>query len=174
MDTHRYKIKRPFVIPFVLAVFLLVILLFMSLLHRRSAAETVVLTIFLCAALPVLGEMFYSLVTTNASGLTIRKFLRTRAIPWENINQVGLVMVRRKTYLLLTTRRGFYILSSAYGDFPRLVRDITDQVPFDRVDAEVRQQLEEGPLVNRGDVLSIWLAVILMIGLIVMKLFGVI
>lgn len=173
MDTHRYKIKLPFVVPFCLAVCLLLILMIMSFFHRRSAAETVVLAVLLCAAVPVLFEISYRLVTTDAAGITIRKFLRSRTIPWETISQVGLVIVRRKSYLLLTTRKGFYILSNSYGDFIRLVRDITDHVPPDRVDAEVRQQLED-PLINHGDVFSIWLAVILMLGLIVMKLFGMI
>ncbi len=173
MDTHYYKIKLSFAIPFGLAVCLLLVLLVMSFFYRRAAAETVVLAVLLCAALPVLFEISYRLVTTDAVGVTIRKFLRSRAIPWETISQVGLVVVRRKSYLLLTTRKGFYILSNSYGDFIRLVRDITDHVPPDRVDAEVRQQLED-PLINRGDVFSIWLAVILMLGLIVMKLFGVI
>lgn len=173
METHRYKIKLPFVIPFGLAVCLLLVLLVMSFFYRRSTAETVVLVVLLCASLPVLCEIFYRLVTTDVAGITIKKFLRSRTIPWETISQVGLVMVRRKSYLLLTTRKGFYILSNSYGDFIRLVRDITDHVPPDRVDAEVRQQLED-PLINRGDVFSIWLAVILMIGLIIMKLFGMI
>jgi len=173
MDTHHYKIKLSFTIPFCLAICLLLVLLVMSFFYRRAAAETMVLTVLLCAALPVLFEILYRLVTTDAVGVTIRKFLRSRTIPWETISQVGLVAVRRKSYLLLTTRKGFYILSSSYGDFIRLVRDITDHVPPDRVDAEVRQQLED-PLINRGDIFSIWLAVILMLGLIVMKLFGVI
>ena len=173
MDTHHYKIKLSFTIPFGLTSCLLLVLLVMSFFYRRAAAETMVLTVLLCAALPVLFEILYRLVTTDAVGVTIRKFLRSRTIPWETISQVGLVAVRRKSYLLLTTRKGFYILSSSYGDFIRLVRDITDHVPPDRVDAEVRQQLED-PLINRGDIFSIWLAVILMLGLIVMKLFGVI
>lgn len=169
MDSHRYKIKLPFLIPFGLAVGLLLVLLVMSFFYRRSAVETVVLVVLLCAALPVLGELSYRLVTIDPAGLSIRKFLRVRTIPWDLIHQVGLVMVRRKSYLLLTTRKGFYILSNAYGDFTRLVRDITDHVPPDRVDAEVRQQLED-PLINRGDVISIWLAVVLMTALIIMKL----
>lgn len=173
MEIHRYKIKLPFVIPFGLAVCLLFVLLVMSFFYRQSVAETVVLAVLLCAALPVLFEISNRVVIVEAAGLTVRKFLRVRTIPWENINQAGLLTVRRKTYLLLTTRKGFYILSNSYGDFIRLVRDITDHVPPDRVEAEVRQQLED-PLINRGGVFSIWLAVILMTALIIMKLLRII
>jgi hypothetical protein len=173
MDIHRYTIKKSFLVPFGLTVCLLVVLLFMSFFYRRSVTETVVLAVFLCAALPVLFEISYRLVTVDAAGLTVRKFLRDRTIPWESVNQVGLVVVRRKSYLLLTTRKGFYILSNSYGDFTRLVREITDHIPPDRVEAEVRQQLED-PLVNRGDVFSIWLAVIMMTALIIMKLLRII
>lgn len=173
MDIHRYKIKRSFLVPFGLAVCLLVVLFVMSFFYHRSAAETIVLAVLLCAALPVLFEISYRLVAADTGGLTVRKFLRTRTIPWESISQVGLVLVRRKSYLLLTTRKGFYILSNSYGDFSLLVREITDHVPPDRVEAEVRQQLED-PLINRGDVFSIWLAVILMTALIIMKLLRII
>ncbi|HOO40161.1 MAG TPA: PH domain-containing protein [Syntrophales bacterium] len=173
MDFHRYKIKKSFLIPFGLAVCLLAVLLCLSFLSARSTAETVVLVILLCAALPALFEISYRTVTIGADGLTVRKFLRGREIPWESIHQVGVLTVRRKCYLLLTTRRGFYILSNAYGNFIRLVQDIMDRVPPDRVEAEVRQQLEDPP-VYRGDVLSIWIAVIVITALIVMKLLHII
>jgi hypothetical protein len=173
MDSHHYKIKKSFLVPFGLAVCLLVVLFVMSFFYHPSTAETVVLAVLLCAALPVLFEISYRLVTADAGGLTIRKFLRARSIPWERINQVGFLSVRRKSYLLLSTRKGFYILSNSYENFTRLVREITDHVPPDRVEAEVRQQLED-PLINRGDVFSIWIAVIVMTALIIMKLLRII
>ena len=169
MDSKIFTIKKSFLIPFAIAVGLLGLLLVLSLFHRRSEAETWVLVVLLLAALPVLLESSYRRVTIDPDVLRIRKFFRLRIIPWETISQIGIVTIRRKCYLLLTTRKGFHILSSAYGDFFRLVREITERVPPDRVEPEIRQQLDEAP-VNRGDVLPIWIAVILMTALIVMKL----
>ena len=173
MDFHHYKIKKSFLIPFGMAVCLLVVLLCLSFFSARSSAETVVLVILLCAALPAFFEVSYRAVTIGADGLVVRKFLRVREIPWESIHQVGVLTVRRKCYLLLTTRKGFYILSNAYGNFTRLVHDIINRVPPDRVEAEVRQQLEDPPT-YRGDVLSIWIAVVSITALIVMKLLHII
>ncbi len=173
MDSHRYKIKQSFLIPFGMAVCLLVILLLLSFFSARSSIETIVLIILLCAALPVFFEISYREVKVGTDKLIIRKFFRSREIPWENIHQVGVLTVRRKCYLLLTTRKGFYILSNAYGNFIGLVHDIIDRLPSDRVEAEVRQRLEDPP-VYRGDVLSIWIAVISITALIVMKLLHII
>ncbi|MBN1547409.1 MAG: hypothetical protein JW902_12190 [Syntrophaceae bacterium] len=169
MDSKIFTIKKSFLIPFAIAVGLLVVLLVLSLFHRRSEAETWVLLVLILAALPVLVEISYRQVRIASNALSIRKFFRLRTIPWDTISQIGMVTIRRKCYLLLTTRKGFHIISSAYGDFYRLVRDITDRVPPDRVEPEIRQQIEDPP-VNRGDVLPIWIAVILMTALIVMKL----
>ncbi len=168
MDVHHYRIRKSFLIPFGIGVFLLVVMLVLSFFNRRSDAETVVLSVLLLAALPVLWELFYRRIDVGSDNLTVRKFFRTRAIPWEQINQVGIVIVRRKHYLLLTTRRGFHILSNAYEGFLDLVRDVADRVPRDRLEAEVLKHLEDPPA-SRGDVLPIWLAVILMATLIVLK-----
>lgn len=173
MDSGIFKIKKSFHVPFAIAVGLIGVLLVLSLIERRSDAETWVLIVLLLAALPVLVEISYRCVVITQDALTVKKFFRLRTIPWETINHIGMVTIRHKCYLLVTTRKGFYILSSAYGDFYRLVREITDRVPPDRVEAEIRQLLEDPP-VNRGDVIPIWIAVLLMTALIVMKLLGVI
>jgi hypothetical protein len=77
--------------------------------------------------------------------------------------------MRKRVYLLLTTTRGFIILSNAYEDFSALIRNIVAQVGPEKVEEEVRAQAER-PVRNRADVISLWFAVVVISGLIILKL----
>jgi hypothetical protein len=82
---------------------------------------------------------------------------------------LGCLILRKKVYLLLTTTKGFIILSNAYGDFSALIRSIVEQVGPEKVEEEVRA-LAESPVKNRADVISLWFAVAVIFGLIILKL----
>ena len=63
-----------------------------------------------------------------------------RAFSWEEITRVGCLTLHRKVYLLLTTVKGFFIVSNAYGEFPTLVEEIVAHVDPERVEEDVRLQ----------------------------------
>jgi hypothetical protein len=82
---------------------------------------------------------------------------------------VGCLIIRKRVYLLLTTTKGFHFLSNAYDDFSALVRNIVDHVGIDKSEEEVRHQIEN-PLKNVSDLVSMWFAVIVIAGIIIMKI----
>jgi hypothetical protein len=145
----------------------------LSLYHGTSTAELVILGITLSASLAILLECFYRFVSVGANGLIIRKFMKTKEIPWDMVHQVGMMIVRRKCYLILTTGRGFHIFSGSYGNFTELVRDVMEHVPPESVDEAVGQYLED-PAKSSGDVYSVCLAAILVLVLITMKVLRII
>jgi hypothetical protein len=61
------------------------------------------------------------------------------------------------------------ILSNAYENFSALIRNIVAQVGPEKVEEEVRA-LSEKPFRNRADVISLWFAVVVISGLIILKL----
>ncbi|MDR2860975.1 MAG: hypothetical protein LBV07_00250 [Syntrophobacterales bacterium] len=169
MDSHRYTIKRSFLISLCMVICLLVILLGLSLYYGPSDAELIVLGVTLCASAGVLLERFSRSVTVGPQGLVIRKFMKPREIPWDMVQQAGMMTFRRKCYLILTTGRGFHILSSSYGNFTDLVRNVTSRISPEFVDEAVGKYMEE-PVNGRGDVCSVCLAAIVLLALIALKL----
>ncbi len=156
-------------IPFGISTGGLLCLLVLALLCKGSGLERIFLV-----AITLITIAFFLIardrrITITDQGIVIRKFFRTKEIHRDEINHVGCVILRKRVYLLLTTTRGFMILSNAYEDFSALVRDIVAQVGPDKVEEEVRAQTEK-PVRNRADVISLWFAVVVISGLIILKL----
>ena len=173
MSSHSYTIKRAFWFSLFLTACLLAVMLGLSLYYGSSVAELIILGTLLCASAAVLLECFHRAVTVDSHGLIIKRFLKTKEIPWDMVHQAGMMTLRRKCYLLLTTGRGFHIFSSSYGDFPAFVRDVAGHVSAEFVEESVQKYMED-PIEGHGDVYSVCIAVIVMLVLITMKLFRII
>jgi hypothetical protein len=170
MYQNIYRIKRSFVIPFSIDVFLLFLLLLLSLFLKGSSLEKNVLIIIFIPVLYVYIETLYRKVQTGDQGIIIRKVLRKKELPWENITHVGALILRKKVYLLLTTVKGFYILSNAYEKYSSLIDDIIIHIDKEKVEEEVRKQLEH-PVKNISDIVMAWFTALVLLGIIAMKLF---
>jgi hypothetical protein len=171
MYQKTYKIKKSYLIALSADVILLFLLLALSLFMEGSFIEQVVLTVICIIVLLVFLESVFRKVLTGDRGILIRKYLRERNLLWEDITQVGTVVMRKRVYLLLTTIKGFHILTNAYEEFPALVRDIVDHVDKEKVDEEVRNQVEH-PIKKISDVISAWFAAIVLVVIIILKITG--
>ena len=87
------------------------------------------------------------------------------------MTHVGSLVLYKKAYLLLTTTKGFYIVSNAYADFTFLVKNLIDQVEKDRVE-ESLSVLVDVPVKRVSDIVLFWAAAVIIIGTIFIKLFG--
>ena len=173
MNSQRYTIKKSFLALLGTVTCLLGILLGLSLYYGPSPAELIVLGVISCALAGVLLECRNRSVTTGPEGIVIRKFMKSKEIPWDMIHQVGMMNVRRKRYLILTTGRGFHFFSASYGNFAELVRNVANNVSPELVDEAVREYMED-PEESRGHLASVSLAVILVLALIAMKILRII
>jgi hypothetical protein len=169
MSSKIFKIRPVLLIPFAVNIFLLFILLCLSIFYKGSFLERIVLAVLFIPVLAFFLEAISRSAATSGQGLTIRKFLRKRDLRWEDITHVGCVIIRKKVYLLLTTTKGFHILSNAYDQFSTLVREIADHVGADKTEEEVRNQIET-PVKSVSDVISMWFAVMVIAGIILMKI----
>src|SRR3990172_658927 len=115
-------------------------------------------------------EVFSRQVYVRQDGLKIKKFLREKDLSWEEITHLGCVVIGKKAYALLTTTKGFYILSNNYERFFDLLDGLVKRLGEERVDGEVRN-LSGHPLKNSRPARSIWLILIVIIVVSVMRLF---
>ena len=132
MSSKIFKIRQALLIPFAINTGLLLILLCLSIFFKGSPIERIMLTVIFIPTLIFFLEAANRTATMGEQGIILRKFLRKRDLRWEDITHVGCLIIRKRVYLLLTTTKGFHILSNAYDDFSVLVRNIVDHVGIDK------------------------------------------
>jgi hypothetical protein len=165
-----YRIRRSFLIPFFADSVLLFSLLLLSYFLGGSKLERILLTAIFIPVLYVLFESAFRMVRTGDQGIMIRKFMRRKELRWEDITHIGALILRNRVYILLTTVKGFYILSNAYENFSFLVGDLASHMDNEKVEEEVRRQIEH-PAKNTSDIIMTWFTAVVLAGIIMIKLF---
>ena len=156
-------------IPFTVDVVLLVFLFILSFIYKSLPFERIALAVILLPVIYAYIEVFFREVTVGPEGLLIKKFMRRKALFWEDITHVGLLVLGKKVYVLLTTVKGFHILSNAYERYICLFEDLIGHLDKDKVDQEVRMQIEHA-VAYRSDIIGAWFAAAAISGIIFMKL----
>jgi hypothetical protein len=165
---HLHRIKNALLIPLGLDVVLLFSLFLMALFLNGDTAERLVFALFFLPACYLFLECLRRRVTVAEGGLVIRKLWSEKTISWDEITHVGGLTLHKKVYLLLTTVKGFFIVSNAFEGFPALAEEIVAHVGLEKVEEEVR--LQSGRLVaGVAHIASAWIAAAAMIGIILLK-----
>ncbi|MDD4356724.1 MAG: hypothetical protein PHN98_05680 [Smithellaceae bacterium] len=160
-----YKIQKDFIIPFLTAVVLLFVLLVLSLFSDESW-EKILLACFFIITMMIGIEALEREVAVSENGLRIRKFFRTKKFTWAEITHLGVVIVHNKAYFLLTTTRGFYILSNLLEDHTTLIRFLAGKLGDEKVEVEVKNYLEHS--VRRTSLIVLTWVVVLIIAAIIL------
>jgi len=156
-------------IPFTVDVVLLVLLFILSFIYRSLPFERIALVLILLPVIYAYLEAFFREVTVGPEGLLIKKFLRRKALSWEDISHVGLLVLGKKVYILLTTVKGFHILSNAYESYTSMLAELIGHLDKDKVEQEVRMQIEHA-VIYRSDIIGAWFAAAAISGIIFLKL----
>ncbi len=128
----------------------------------------VLLVIFLIN-LPVLVDLAGRRIVVDDNRIVIWKFFRRRELAWPEITLAGGLTFKTKAYLLLTTTKGFHIISNSYENFPQLIRRISTSLAPERLEAEALADLEK-PRFNLLPVVAAWMAAVIIAFLIYLKL----
>ena len=171
MYQNVYRIRRSFLFPFFVDFILLFFLVLLSYFLGGSNLERILLTAIFIPVLYVLFESSFRMVQTGDQGIMIRKFMRKKELRWEDITHIGALILRKRIYLLLTTVKGFYILSNAYEKFSALVSDLVGHMDNEKVEEEVKRQMEH-PAKNMSDIIMTWFTAMVLAGIIIIKLFA--
>jgi hypothetical protein len=105
-------------------------------------------------------------------GVALRRLWKEKRVPWEGITHIGGLSLHKKVYLLLTTVRGFFIVSNAYEGFPELTEEVVSHVDPDRVEEEVRRQAGCSPS-GIAHIAMAWIAAVFMAGIILIKMLAI-
>ncbi len=170
MSQRDYTIRKALLIVLGLDALLLFCLLLIALFLEGGATEKLIFTLFFLSALLLFLECVFRRVTMTEEGLAIRKLGRTKAFSWGEITRVGSLTVHRKVYLLLTTVKGLFIISNAFGGFSKLVEEIVARVKPERVEEDVRPQAVNART-GIATLVPAWVAAVFMMVMILMKLF---
>ena len=171
MYQNVYRIRRSFLFPFFVDFILLFVLLLLSYFMGGAKLERILLTAIFIPVLYVLFESSFRMVQTGDQGVMIRTFMRKKELRWEDITHIGALILRSRAYLLLTTVKGFYILSNAYEKFSTLVSDLVSHMDNEKVEEEVKRQIEH-PAKNMSDIIMTWFTAMVLAGIIIIKLFA--
>jgi hypothetical protein len=169
MLQHVYTIRRAFLIPLGVDAFLLFFLFGISLSLPGSTTERLVFAIFFFPSLYLFLECFFRRVTVDEGGIVLRRLWREKRVPWEGITHVGGLSLHKKVYILLTTVKGFLIVSNAYGRFSDLAAEIVSHVDLINVEEEVRLPAGRSPS-GIAHIAMAWIAAVFMVGIILIKM----
>lgn len=163
-----YKIKKAFMIPFITAVVLLFVLLGLSFFSGQRW-EQILIAVLWVTMLGIAVEALEREFAVSENGLRIKKFFRIKNFTWAEITHMGVVVMRNKAYFLLTTTKGFHILSNLLQDHTNLIRYLADKLGDEKVEAEVKNYLE-APVERTSLIVVTWIALIIIIAIIISKL----
>lgn len=168
MSETVYKIRRAFLIP-LLAIVVLLFLLFVISLINRQGWEIVALAILFFASLFAGVDMVKKEIVANDQGLKISKVFRGKEFSWTEITHLGVVVLKKKVYFLLTTTKGFYIFSNLLENHALLVRFLADKLGEEKVEGEVNKYLDH-PLERLALIVMSWVAVGVIIAAIILRM----
>lgn len=169
MSQRVYTIRKAFLVPLGIDALLLFSLLVISLLLKGSTTERLVFAFFFFPSGYLFLECFFRRVTVDDGGIALRRLWREKRVPWDGITHVGGLSLHKKVYLLLTTVRGFFIISNAYEGFSGLTEEIVSHVDPSRVEEEAR--LQAGRTSSAiAHIAMAWVAAVFMAGIILIKM----
>jgi len=170
MTETAYRIRRSFTIPLAIDVLLLFVLLALSLAVKGSVTERLVLAGFFTVSLLIMIEAMSRRIVITEGGVVLKKLLKTKELFWSDITHVGCLSLRSKVFILLTTKKGFHIVSNAYEPFAPLVQSIVNHLDTEKieVEGEARVQMDK-PTKNLSDLIAAWVAAVVLSGIIYLK-----
>jgi hypothetical protein len=168
----RFTIRKAFLIPLGLLLGLTLLLWVVVVQQGQPTSKVVILGLIILPMAILFLESLFRRAEIDEQGVMVAKFLRKRAIAFADVTGIDTLQVRKRAFLTLSTERHYLILSNAYANFPELVRTLLERVPEGTVSAETRE-MAKAPPVKSTDVISCWLAVILMAIILYLQLRGV-
>lgn len=166
-----FVIRRAFLVPLGLLLLLALSLLAVIVNQGQPTSKIVILGLITLPIAILFLESLYRRAFIDAQGVTVAKFLRKKTIAFADITAIDTLLVRKRAFVTLSTEGHFLIFSNAYANFPTLVRTLLLHIPERMVSAETRQ-MAKAPPVKSTDVISCWLAVVLLAIILYLQLRG--
>lgn len=161
MTFKCYRIRKAFLLPLIIDTALLLLLIVISLLTPGHPAERIVFLILFLPLAYLLLEMLSRSTVIRPEGIEMKKLLRRKNLSWGDITSVDTVVLGKKAYVTLSTKKGFYALSNAHERFPDLIRDIVERTEKEKIEKRVFDLIEQD-IRRRSDIFGAWIAAVLL------------
>jgi len=168
MQDKTFKVRRAFLIPLWIIIFLFFVLVVVTIIGGRRWEATTAAVLF--AIMLFIGiEAQSRKITVDNEKVTIKKFFRTKAFMWAQINHLGMVELGNKVYFLLSRPRGFNFFSNMMENHAALVALLAEKIDAERVEQEIRDYLSR-PVERLSIIVMEYVAALVLVGIIVVKL----
>jgi len=162
VDTiENFRIRKAFLLPLGLLLVLTCTLLVVCIVQGQPLAKIIILCLILIPVTVLFSESARRHAQVDEKSLTVFKLFRQKSMEFSEITAVETVLVRKRAYLTLCAGDDFLILSNAYAEFPKMVGALLRRVPNQAISEETRK-MAEAPPVKSTDIISCWLAVVLL------------
>ena len=118
----------------------------------------------------VFAELLMRQIETGDTGIKIKRFFRKKELLWGDITELGSLVLRNKVYLVMTTKKGFYVISNSYEDFTSLVQFMIDHLEKEKVEEGV-SNLVLYPVRKLSYIVLAWIAAVILLLVVFAKLF---
>jgi len=165
-----FTIKGLLIYPYFVAVILSFLLIYICVLKNDPNTKIAVLVAVLIPFYYFFLELIFRKVVVTKDFIFVRKFLRKRKISLDDIKQVGTASFRSKTYVFFELEgNGSVIISNSYEKFGELLSAISTIIGENRLSDSLKN-LPKSKYKRYSDILSAWMAVLLFVAIIVIRL----
>lgn len=157
-----FTIRRAFLWPLALLLALLVLLFVVCVAQGQPLVKLALLVVIMLLLGGLLVVSWLRRLTIEQDRVVQQWPGRCKSLLFADMTAVETVSVRKRVFLTLCAGEEFIILSNAYGRFPELVGRLLKNVPADILSEET-VCMAKAPPVRNGDILSCWLAIVLVL-----------
>lgn len=152
-----YGIRKMFLLPLAIDTALVFVLAITVFLGGGRPVEKGALTVILVVLICLLIDSLFRKTEVGADGIVIKRFMKTRGIAWDEITNIDAMVLRKKAYLLLTSTKGFHVISNNLSDFPGLVSAVFERTDDEKIEPAARK-LVTLSVRRMSDIILLWLA----------------
>lgn len=156
-----FNIRKAFLLPLGLLVVEIVALLASCIVFKQPVAKSIILAAMILPVIVLFVECLFRQTTIETDHIKTRKLLRSKKIDYTDITAVETIQIKKRAFVTVCTEDDCLIFSNAYSRFPTMINQLLDKLSDDVITDETAQMAQQPPR-KSTDIISCWLAVVLM------------
>lgn len=168
MQSYYYRVDSRLVPPVIMAMGFGAFLLVLEGATKRGLLLFVILAPFYYLGAEILARK----IILSSEGITVRKFLRSVHLDWQEILSLDAFQSGSKVFVILQSEEGGPVLiSNTVQPFNDLLGRLQEIVPTEKI-SEIAKELLADPPSKHGPVIQAWVACLVIAGVLVGRLLG--
>jgi len=156
-----FRIRKAFLIPLGLLVAEIITLLASCIVFDQPIGKSIILAVIILPVIVLFVECLFRNTIIGDNQIKMRKLLRSKQINYADVTTVETILVKKRAFVTLCTADDCLIFSNAYSKFPVMINLLLGKIPEAAITEETAQ-MALAPPSKSTDILSCWMAVVLM------------